>query len=408
MEQHLNIIPFDLSDRQFKFRPHYKNDIMIMTGKVSPNGKLIAYAVHTKDNSSFHEKYVILIKNILEDYIHSVIYANYLINEIYDFSFVKLISWHPSSKWLVYVEECYRKFSNIIMIWNTETNNFDAQFNFDFKYNNLSDPIPINYLQWIDNGTKLLVSFENRNITIIDILTFQILKKIDLNRKFISIGHLFSNYVLIFNTRSVLATNQLSLQLWNCNLKDDSELKSILLENDINIITSFSLSPNKSIIACGSSSNHINLYNIENLLNCELTDIADNLTFPIAKKLNKIGGSGFFGTEWAPNGINLISVGYEVCLWNTITGILLQTIRTNYINTICIKSLSFVENYIYIINCSSTDRKSENIVIYDPLVLHKKTILACQLIKYRLSFRLRLPHELWDLIINDFGLSTMI
>ena len=60
MEQHLNIIPFDLSNRQFQFRPHYEKDIYVMTGTVSPNGKLIAYAVYTKDNSEFHEKYVIL------------------------------------------------------------------------------------------------------------------------------------------------------------------------------------------------------------------------------------------------------------------------------------------------------------------------------------------------------------
>ena len=91
MEQHLNIIQFDLSNRQFQFRPHYEKDIYIMTGTVSPNGKLIAYAVHTKDDATFHEKYVILIKNILEDYIHSVIYSNYLIDEIYDFSFVKCL-----------------------------------------------------------------------------------------------------------------------------------------------------------------------------------------------------------------------------------------------------------------------------------------------------------------------------
>ena len=415
-DPHLDVIPFNLSkidliNSQFQFPPHSKLYINVITGTVSPNGKFIAFAVKIRHNATHLNKYFVLIKNIFENYIHSIIYINED-NDIDQKNYIKFICWHPSSKWLAYVNENYLDFVNIVMVWNIETNNLDGNFSFKFEYNNLFDPIPINYLQWIDNGTKLLVSFENTNLTIIDIITLQILKKINFknNTEFISIGHLFSKYVLILNTYSVLETNQLSLQLWDYNFTNSLSLKSILLENDTDIISSFSLSPDKLMIACGSSSKHISLYNIENLLNDELTNA--DIIIPITKKLNNSYGCGFFRTKWMPNSINLLSVGYEICLWNTITCTLLQTIRTNYINTKFIKSISFIQNYnsIYIINCSSTNKSNENIMIYDPLILHKKTILTCQLIKYRLirPFKLRLPHELWDLIINDFGLSTMI
>lgn len=429
---------FHSSNEYFKFQfpEHYYLDNIDITS-LSLDGKFIAYSVQIRDKKKGNVKYVILIKNILENYVYFVDCSNSTTNFL-ELNFTKIICWHPTtSKWLAYVNEIYSKDAldashpegNIVIIYNTETKNFDAKFK--FEYDNSYEETSINYIQWIDNGTKLLVSFSNSYIIIIDTITFQVLKKIDLNRNFISIGHISSNYILIFDNPSFLEKKRLNLklddlinstdydlsdlthllqefqepdglnlQLWDYNLKDDLSLKSVFLQTDENVdIASISWSPDKFIIAFGfKNSRYISLYNIKNL-----TDI------PVAKKLKDTCDIHLI--EWMPNSINLISVNTRkiVCLWNTITGTRLQAFQININFYKSIQSLYYIQNNIYIVCCENYGIKNNHIVIYNPLLLHMETILACQLINYRLirQFR-RLPHELWDLIINDFGLSTMI